>query len=92
MPEFAADPVCLGKDAGDGPADLGLEDDWLQRIVYTAGREQEDLTELVIEAAVLMGREKLLEKDFRLADAVMAHPRRNTGFSTVCWSPEAASI
>lgn len=56
-----------------------LEDDWLQRIVYTAGREQEDITELVMEAAVLMGREKLLEKDFRLSDAVVAHPRAEHG-------------
>lgn len=56
-----------------------LEDDWLQRIVYTAGREQEDLTELVMEAAILMGREKLLEKDFRLADAVVSHPRAEHG-------------
>ncbi|MFC4076754.1 TCP-1/cpn60 chaperonin family protein [Salinithrix halophila] len=52
-----------------------LEDEWLQRIAYTAGREQEDVTELVMEAALMVGREKLLDKHFRLSDAVTAHPR-----------------
>ena len=52
-----------------------LEDEWLQRIAFTASREQEDITELVIEAAMLVGRKKLLDKDFRLSDAVVAHPR-----------------
>lgn len=52
-----------------------LNDEWLHRIAYTAGREREDITELVMEAATSIGREKLLERDFRLSDAVMAHPR-----------------
>ncbi|PTM59503.1 TCP-1/cpn60 chaperonin family protein [Desmospora activa] len=52
-----------------------LEDEWLQRIAYTAGREQEDITELVIEAAMMVGREKLLERHFRLSESVVAHPR-----------------
>ncbi|OYD07650.1 TCP-1/cpn60 chaperonin family protein [Paludifilum halophilum] len=52
-----------------------LEDEWLQRIAYTAGREQEDITELVMEATHMVGREKLLEKHFKLSEAVVAHPR-----------------
>ncbi|WP_091837680.1 TCP-1/cpn60 chaperonin family protein [Marininema halotolerans] len=56
-----------------------MKDDWLQGIAYTAGREQEDVTDLVMEAALMVGREKLLEKDFRLAEAVTAHPRVNSG-------------
>ncbi|MDR6225066.1 TCP-1/cpn60 chaperonin family protein [Desmospora profundinema] len=52
-----------------------MEDEWLQRIAYTAGREQEDITELVMEAAVMVGREKLLEKHFKLSESVVAHPR-----------------
>lgn len=52
-----------------------LDDDWLQRIAFTAGRENEDISELVIEAAQMVGREKLLEKNFKLCDCVVAHPR-----------------
>ncbi|GGE14517.1 thermosome-like protein [Marinithermofilum abyssi] len=59
-----------------------LDDEWLLRIAYTAGREQEDIAELVLEAAALVGREKLIAKGFKLADAVIAHPRaENAVFS-----------
>lgn len=56
-----------------------LEDEWLQRIAFTAGREQEDITTLVMEAAHLVGREKLLEKHFKLSETVVAHPRAESG-------------
>lgn len=52
-----------------------LQDEWLQRIAYTAGGEQEDVTELVMEAAHMVGREKLLEKNFKLSDTIEAYPR-----------------
>lgn len=52
-----------------------LDDEWLQRIAYTASRENEDITLAVIEAAHLVGREKLVEKNFKLSSAVVAHPR-----------------
>ena len=52
-----------------------LDDEWLQRIAFTAGRENEDISELVIEAAQMVGREKLMEKNFKLCDCVVAHPR-----------------
>jgi chaperonin GroEL (HSP60 family) len=52
-----------------------LEDEWLQRIAFTASRENEDITLAVIEAAHMVGREKLLEKNFKLSSCVVAHPR-----------------
>lgn len=52
-----------------------LDDEWLQRIAFTASRENEDITLSVIEAAHLVGREKLLEKNFKLSSTVVAHPR-----------------
>nr|WP_220185856.1 TCP-1/cpn60 chaperonin family protein [Paenactinomyces guangxiensis] len=52
-----------------------LDDEWLQRIAYTASRENEDITLAVIEAAHMVGREKLEEKHFKLSSAVIAHPR-----------------
>lgn len=52
-----------------------LDDEWLQRIAFTASRENEDITLAVIEAAHLVGRDKLLEKSFRLSSSVVAHPR-----------------
>ena len=52
-----------------------LTDEWLQRIAFTAGREQEDITNLVMEAAHLVGKEKLLEKNFKLSETVVSHPR-----------------
>ncbi|TCS94776.1 TCP-1/cpn60 chaperonin family protein [Hazenella coriacea] len=52
-----------------------LEDEWLQRIAYTASRENEDITLSVIEAAQLIGREKLMEeKNFKLSSTVVGHP------------------
>lgn len=52
-----------------------LNDEWLQRIAFTASRENEDITLAVIEAAQMVGRDKLLEKNFKLANSVVAHPR-----------------
>jgi chaperonin GroEL (HSP60 family) len=52
-----------------------MDDEWLQRIAFTASRENEDITLAVMEAAHLMGREKLLEKGFKLSSCVVAHPR-----------------
>lgn len=52
-----------------------LDDEWLQRIAFTASRENEDITLAVIDAARMMGREKLMEKNFKLSACVVAHPR-----------------
>lgn len=52
-----------------------IEDEWLQRIAYTASRENEDITLSVIEAAQLIGREKMMEeKNFKLSNAVVGQP------------------
>lgn len=49
-----------------------LNDQRLVNIAYTAGRGQQDLAGLVVEGARLVGRDKLLDPDFKLADAVIA--------------------
>ncbi|MEO3947873.1 TCP-1/cpn60 chaperonin family protein, partial [Gorillibacterium sp. CAU 1737] len=49
----------------------GLDDPMLHRIAYIAGREQADLARLVLEAARLVGTERLMDDRFRLAAAVL---------------------
>ncbi|MGI6129308.1 MAG: TCP-1/cpn60 chaperonin family protein [bacterium] len=49
-----------------------LDDPVLRRIAYIAGRENEDISELVVQAAQLVGIEKLKDDNFRLADTVSA--------------------
>lgn len=56
----------------------GLEDEWLNRIALTASRGNEDLTLSVIDASQMIGLEKLLDKRFRLADCVVAHPQADS--------------
>lgn len=56
----------------------GLEDEWLRRIALTASRENEDLTLSVIDAAQMIGIEKLTSKKFRLSDCVIAHPQADS--------------
>lgn len=56
----------------------GLEDEWLQRIALTASRGNEDLTLSVIDAAQMIGSEKLGDKRFRLADCVVSHPQADS--------------
>ena len=55
-----------------------LDDEWLQRIAFTACREDEEITMAVIKAAYLLGREKLMDKGFKFSSCVMAHPRSET--------------
>ncbi len=49
-----------------------LQDPVLGRIAYIAGRENKDIAELVVQAARLIGEEKLHDDNFRLADTVLA--------------------
>ena len=49
-----------------------LEDPALRNIARIAGREHEDIAELVIGAALLVGVEKLAESNFKLSDTVTA--------------------
>ncbi|MFC0212036.1 TCP-1/cpn60 chaperonin family protein [Paenibacillus chartarius] len=51
----------------------GVDDPLLERIAYTAGREQSDIAALVVEAARRVGAARLSEAGFRLADCVRAH-------------------
>ncbi len=48
----------------------GLDDPRLYQVALVAGREHTDIAGLVVEAARLIGRDKLLEPGFRLADTV----------------------
>lgn len=52
-----------------------LNDEWLQRIAFTACRENEDITLAVIEAVHVLGREKMLKKGFKFSSCVKAFPR-----------------
>lgn len=56
----------------------GLNDEWLQRVALTASRGNEDLTLSVIDAAQMIGPEKLKDKKFRLADCVVAHSQADS--------------
>ncbi|MDQ0416236.1 chaperonin GroEL (HSP60 family) [Croceifilum oryzae] len=70
-----------------------LEDDWLQRIAFTASRENEDITVAVMEAVHLVGRDKLLENNFRLSQAVVAHPRATSAvFSGILLNKTRANL
>lgn len=50
----------------------GLDEAILERIAYIAGRENGDIAQLVVKAARLIGRDKLLDPNFKLADTVLA--------------------
>lgn len=49
-----------------------INDPVLQSVARIAGREHEDIAELVVEAARLIGIEKLSEKNFKLSDIITA--------------------
>ncbi|MDP3487846.1 MAG: TCP-1/cpn60 chaperonin family protein [Bacillota bacterium] len=49
-----------------------LEDPILSRIAYISGREHEDIASLVVGAARLIGKEKLMDKSFKLAETILA--------------------
>lgn len=47
-----------------------VHDPLLKQVALVAGREHEDIADLVVAAAVLIGREKLLDPGFKLAETV----------------------
>lgn len=49
-----------------------LDSAMLTRVAYISGREHADIAELVVRAARLIGRDKLLERSFKLADTIRA--------------------
>lgn len=50
----------------------GPEDPLLRRVAFIAGRERGDIADLVVEAARVVGVEKLKERHWKLADTVVA--------------------
>ncbi|KAB2952293.1 chaperonin [Heliorestis acidaminivorans] len=61
-----------------------LHDPMLEKVALVAGREHLDIAELIIEAARLIGEEKLKEHNFKLSDAVKAQENaENQVFSGV---------
>lgn len=49
-----------------------VSDPLLRQVALVAGREHQDIADLVVEAARLIGREKLNEQSFKFSDTVMA--------------------
>lgn len=49
-----------------------LDSPVLRNIAMIAGRENEDIAELVLEAAQLIGKEKMLEANFKLSDIIIS--------------------
>lgn len=49
-----------------------LNDPLIYQVALVAGRGHEDIADLVVQAARMIGREKLLDRSFRFADTVMA--------------------
>jgi chaperonin GroEL (HSP60 family) len=54
-----------------------LADPLLAKAVYVAGREREDIVQLVMEAAAVIGIRKLKDPSYLLADAVTSHEKGN---------------
>lgn len=50
----------------------GLDDPVLRKIAYVAGREHDDIADLVVQAVRLIGLEKMQDKAFKLADTIVA--------------------
>ncbi|CAM2832808.1 TCP-1/cpn60 chaperonin family protein [Paenibacillus sediminis] len=55
----------------------GLNDPLLVKTAYVAGREQEDVVKLVLEAAEKVGVSRLLQPSFTLADSIISHEKAN---------------
>lgn len=54
-----------------------LQHPWLTNIALVAGREHQDIADLVVEAARLINREKLLDPNFKLSDTVVSEEGAN---------------
>lgn len=49
-----------------------LEHPWVHQVALVAGREHQDIADLVVQAARLIGQDKLLEANFKLSDTVIS--------------------
>lgn len=58
-------------EANSAPIDT-LNNSQLKKVSWVAGRGNEDIAELVFEAAIMIGKEKLLEKNFKLSECIIA--------------------
>jgi chaperonin GroEL (HSP60 family) len=50
----------------------GVQDPLLQKVALIAGRENEDIANLVVTAARMVGIEKLLDNEFKLSETIVA--------------------
>ncbi|MTV50135.1 chaperonin [Heliobacillus mobilis] len=50
----------------------GVHDPMLERVALVAGREHQDIAQLVVDASRLIGEEKLKESGYKLSDSVRA--------------------
>jgi len=50
----------------------GLEDPVIRQVALVAGRDHEDIADLVVRAAILIGEEKLKDPSFKFSDTVIA--------------------
>ncbi|MGI6643331.1 MAG: TCP-1/cpn60 chaperonin family protein [Bacillota bacterium] len=55
----------------------GVDDPLLKRVALVAGRDNEDVADLVIAAARLVGNEKMLDRRFKLAETIIAKEGAN---------------
>jgi len=53
----------------------GIDDPLLRQTAFIAGREQQDIVDLVMEAAARVGMERLLDQDYSLSESVFAHEK-----------------
>ncbi|MGE5653860.1 MAG: TCP-1/cpn60 chaperonin family protein [Bacillota bacterium] len=51
---------------------IGLDEEVLKHVALIAGREHEDIADLVVGAARMVGEEKLRDHGFKLADTIIA--------------------
>ncbi|RJQ08141.1 MAG: chaperonin [Bacillota bacterium] len=68
---FGLDKAREAMDALSRPLD-GPGDSLLHRVAFIAGREREDIADLVVDAARMVGAEKLRERHWKLLDTVVA--------------------
>ncbi len=50
----------------------GVDDPLLKKVALIAGRDNEDVADLVVSAAKLVGNDKLLDRRFKLAETIIA--------------------
>lgn len=69
-----------------------MDDELLYKIALIAGRGHEDLAQLIINGARMLGKEKMLSKDFKFADAIIAREgSRNQVFNGVLLNKETVN-